>query len=51
MIERLRSCYRLPRPAAWGLQLIVAIVVPGGLVALALLWWLQRRRAGTIEEV
>lgn len=34
---------RFPRLAKWGLQLAIVIVMPGGLVALALFWWLDRQ--------
>jgi hypothetical protein len=41
MISKLHFGDGLPRVARWGLQLAIVLVVPGGLVALALLWWLR----------
>ncbi len=44
-IAHLVSKLRVAHRANWGLQLAIVIVVPGGLVALALLWWLDRHQA------
>jgi len=41
LISKLRSG-SFPRLARWGLQLAIAIIVPGGLVALTLFWWHAR---------
>jgi hypothetical protein len=42
MMNKLHSGTRFPRLAKRGLQLAIVIIMPGGLVGLALFWWLDR---------
>jgi hypothetical protein len=44
IINKLWSTRRSSSVAQWGLQLAIAIFVPGGLIALVLVWWLNRRK-------